>query len=71
MINKLKAAYGEAFRIRGNVARHLPVIRRQVEAANWPDIRTCLVNGRTKFLSPKDRRQIIQILDVEYNYKPI
>jgi hypothetical protein len=52
---------------RGNVARHLPVLRRQVLESGWPTIRECLVKGKTKFLSRKDRHQIVQLLDAEFN----
>ena len=53
--------------LRGNVARHLPVVRRQALEAGWPSVRECMVKGKTKFLSRKDRYQIVQILDAEFN----
>ena len=52
--------------IRRNVATHLPVLRRQIAERGWPDIRRKLVAGYTKFLSHKDRKQAIRILDAEY-----
>lgn len=53
--------------IRINVAKHLPVLRRQIAEKGYHDIRRCLVLGGryTKFLSNKDRRQALQILDAE------
>jgi hypothetical protein len=54
--------------MRGNVARHLPVLRRQALASGWPAIRDCLVKGKTKLLSRKDRYQIVQLLDAEFNH---
>jgi hypothetical protein len=54
--------------MRGNVARHLPVLRRQALASGWPAIRDCLVKGKTKLLSRKDRYQIVQLLDAEFKF---
>lgn len=57
---------GESCKIRVNVSKHLPVLRRQITANGWGPIRECLEKGNTKFLSAKDRRQAIQILDGEF-----
>lgn len=55
--------------IRPNVARHLPVLRKQIEAKGYAPIRKCLVIGKTNFLSRKDRHQALRILDAENNYR--
>lgn len=55
--------------MRGKVEKHLPVLRKQIEGSGYPAIRKCLLTGKTKFLSRKDRFQALQILDVEHNYK--
>lgn len=51
--------------MRGNVAKCLPVLRRQIEANGWPTIRALMAKGSTKGMSAKDRREALRILDKE------
>lgn len=53
-------------KLRGNVARHIDIIRAQARASGWPEIRKCLSKGQTKLLSNKDRAQLIRVLDAEF-----
>ena len=52
--------------IRSSVAKVLPVLRKQIHDLGYDVIRECLVKGKTRSMSGKDRRQAIQILDGEY-----
>lgn len=51
--------------MRANVAKHLPVVKRQIEKYGWLPVRKLLEQGKTKYLSGKDRREMIKILDAE------
>lgn len=51
--------------MRRNVEIHLPVIRRQIAKYGWNKVRPLLVIGKTRYLSVKDRREMIKILDAE------
>lgn len=51
--------------MRANVKKFLPVLRRQIKEHGYAKIRQCLVTGDTKFLSGKDRREALSILDAE------
>ena len=57
------------FKIRPNVAKHLPVLRKQIQERGWPDIKKCLQGGHTHFLSGKDRVQALLILGREQKGK--
>ena len=53
--------------MRSNVKKYLPVLRRQIERQGYATVRECLVKGKTREMSGKDRREALQrqILDAE------
>lgn len=56
--------------MRKNVVVCLPRLRKQIRQHGYPVIRRCLVNGQTTQMSPRDRRECLEILDAEYLKKP-